>query len=260
MVLSSTGEEKMAHTPKDSAIQMTPELTEAINNCPPSQMGELLRQAAVDQGLVVRDIYSPDILLPVDNPQPQRFARTVEINGERQVIEGDSQAEVDHAAVEMYRAAQAQPQPQPQPQARPQAQPQPRNPNNGQYRSPGDSVLENLLATHGITLPDLQAAVSRNFTASWADATQEFLRSEAGNSWPGGEENLRRISNKVIELGLVDSPDRVGALATAYAALRDADQLLPNPAIEREREYNEAISNATSPTEIAELSKQYQRG
>jgi hypothetical protein len=52
----------------------------------------------------------------------------------------------------------------------------------------------------------------------------------------------------------------VGALTTAYRALRDANQLVPNAAAERLREYEEAVRKSTDPIEIAELSRQFQRG
>ena len=248
----------MAWTPNESAYRMTPERETEINNADAESIKLLMKRYILEDGQVVRDTINPDVLLEVENPPaiPQRFAERVLVNGKTVIVEADSQEELNRAVIETYKSGQGQPQAHPQP--RPQPQQQPRA-NDGRFRSPGDDVLENLLATRGITLDDLQLAVSRNFTSSWAEATQEFLSTEGAN-WPGGDENLRRISNKILELGLMDSSDRVGALATAYRALRDADQLLPNPAAEREREYNEAIASATSPAEIAEISRFYQRG
>jgi hypothetical protein len=242
----------VSHTPADSAIKLSKELEEQILNAPTSQIGEILRAAAVDQGLVRRDIYSPDILIPVDQPTPQRFAERVTVNGKTVIVEADSQDALNRAVIEAYKSGQAQPQAQPQPQPT-------RNPNNGQFtRNVGDDVLENLLSARGISLSDLQEASNRAYTQSWAEASSQFVAENA--LYEGGEINMRLIGERLIQKELQDAPDKTKAISDVYAELKAEGRIIPNADAERLREYEEAVMNSNDPLEIAELSRQFQRG
>lgn len=87
------------------------------------------------------------------------------------------------------------------------------------------------LASKGVSIDALKKTVDQQdstaYTQSWADATNEFLTGPAGSDWPGGEQNLKQIGEKLIVLGLEDAPDKVAALAQAYAALKAEDRLFP---------------------------------
>lgn len=82
-------------------------------------------------------------------------------------------------------------------------------------------AVDDVLAARGISTDKL-------FEQSWADATQEFLNSEVGADWPGGERNKTLVGNILAQLGLVNSTDKVAALQQAYDYMKQNDLLFPN--------------------------------
>jgi hypothetical protein len=96
---------------------------------------------------------------------------------------------------------------------------------------------------------------SANFQKSWASAATEFLDSEAGSDWPGGDANKEILGLKLTELGLTDAEDKVAALATAYAHLKAEGKLQPNPElVKREKERFESARSAEEINAIARAS------
>jgi hypothetical protein len=92
-------------------------------------------------------------------------------------------------------------------------------------------AVRDYLAQQGIPIDDLKASVeqtqSKTYEQSWADATEEFLNGPYGSDWPGGDQNREILGMKLVQLGLEDAPDKVQALAQAYAALKSSKTLFP---------------------------------
>lgn len=105
-------------------------------------------------------------------------------------------------------------------------------------------ALADVLASKGISIDSLKKAVDQNAdtaeTLSWQDATNQFLNGPAGADWPGGSKNLKQIGDQIILMGLTDpssstyQPDKVAALAQAYAALKSEDRLFPGDEVPAE--------------------------
>jgi hypothetical protein len=264
----------MSWTPNDSAIKVDADLNEKIANASPEEIKEILKNSAVGQGLVERDYYDNSILLPVEQRAnaalPKKFAVTVELPDGKRIVEADTEADAQRLAVEAYRQAAAQHQQQtqtPQPQSRDEQgrftsselDPAVRVETELKFKRGEISVedyleqtgaVDSYLSKKGISVDALRNTVdqaqSQQFTQSWENATQEFLSSPSGADWPGGQDNLQRIGEKMIELGLVEAQDKVAALAQAYVALKSEGRIVPNAAREAEREFAERVSNANS--------------
>jgi hypothetical protein len=121
--------------------------------------------------------------------------------------------------------------------------------------NPADEVLERYLATRGIDVTALQEASNRAYTQSWAEATQEFLSQNP--SYEGGEQNMRQIGERVIALGLEESPEKAKALSRAYAELKTEGLIVPNPEAERLAEFNRMIAEAKDSTDIKRATEFY---
>jgi hypothetical protein len=98
---------------------------------------------------------------------------------------------------------------------------------------------------------------SQKVEQSWAQATSELLAG-AGNWWPGGDINMEKIGNVLIEMEAENSPSAEN-LRRAAEYLRDNNQLVEtaatkahNQAAEAERVISEindpfALRNALQP-------------
>jgi hypothetical protein len=84
--------------------------------------------------------------------------------------------------------------------------------------------------------------------SGWESATQDFLNSEEGSSWPGGNEALTRIGQIIEASGLTDTPDKLEALKQAYAAMQQEDSEVI--AQKQDVEAAQKIGSATSVDEI----------
>jgi hypothetical protein len=103
---------------------------------------------------------------------------------------------------------------------------------------------------------DVEAAASKQFEQSWAQASEEFLRG-AGSDWPGGTKNRELIGMKLASMNLIDAKDKVAALATAYADMKKSGTLFAGDV--SPEEIIESTANA-SPQEILEAWKSTQGG
>jgi hypothetical protein len=257
----------MPYTPENSAIKMTPELETALNKASsPEEMKDILHHAAIEQALVVPDIYDASNLLPTEKataPQARRFAKKLD----GQFFEGDSELEVEKAIGDYMRAKINQP------EARTDVQPrdeqgrftadQGRADENAVQRAELDmrfkrgeisteeyltasGAIERYLEEQGVPLEDLKASVAEKqaerYEQSWQDATKEFLNSSEGRSWPGGQENLQRVGTLIQKMGNENAQDKVGALTAAYRYMKVNDLVASNPELERERRIREARS------------------
>jgi hypothetical protein len=99
---------------------------------------------------------------------------------------------------------------------------------------------------------DPEAVRSANFQKSWASAAEEFLNSEAGKDWPGGEANKEILGQILHENGLDNQPS-AETLARAYQHAKEHGLLVANPElVKREKE---RFESATSAEEINALAR-----
>jgi len=93
-------------------------------------------------------------------------------------------------------------------------------------------ALKSYLESEGISLEALREKTEESrdnkFEQSWAQAGAAFQHSPAGLDWPGGTKNQELLGLKIAALGLTDAPDKVAALAQAYAELKRTGLYFPN--------------------------------
>ena len=150
------------------------------------------------------------------------------VDGTKFVIEGNSESDLAQKEVEFYRA-QMQPTP-----ARTEATRDER----GRFTSPVDQgrtdenafakaelelrfkrgeisaadyleqsgAMADYLAKQGIPIEELRAVAEEKqgerIMQSWQEAAQAFLKSPEGRSWPGGQENLKKVGEIIEQQGL----------------------------------------------------------
>lgn len=258
----------MSFSPKDSAVELTPEQEQHISTLSMEEVKEYLKECAVDQGLVTRDVYSPDVLIPTERPTPKRFARTVTINGVKRYVEANSEDELNKAEIELYRSLQADSN-----NGTSAATEQSRD-SNGRFVSEedasaevarraeldlkfrrGELSVEQYLAENPAVLNeymkrnfnlDAQEIQGKSFEKSWADATSEFL---AQSDWPGGDKNQRMMVEILEANNLQDSEDKVAALREVYDYMRKENLLTIPKDVQAVRD----MSTATDPEAIRQL-------
>jgi len=262
----------MPFSPENSAIQMSPALEAALNKASgPEEMKALLHEAAIEQSLVVPDIYDASNLLPTEKAnasQPKRFAKAVVVDGVKKFFEGESELDVERQMNEFYRQ-----------QLTPtESRTEVARDEQGRFVSPADQgradenpvakaelelkfkrgeistedylaqsgAFASYLEQQGIPLEELKSTVeekqNQRQVQSWESATQEFLNSPEGRSWPGGQENLQTVGKLIEQMGATNSEDKVAALVAAYRRMRENDLVAKNPELERERRIREARS------------------
>ena len=265
-----------------SAIKTDRSIEEAISKATSqAEVQQILRDAAVNQGVVRPDIYDPNVLLEVaPGTVPRGYAKTVIVNGLKHILEGSTEAELLQAENALYRAA-VQP-------ATTQQTEQPRDTSTGRFTSSAEPIVSDeqkaalqlqfqlgqisaseyieksgavseYLEKAGIPVEELKAQVqekqSERVTQSWQSATQEFLNSPAGNWWPGGEINMEKIGKVLIEMEAEDEPSAEN-LRRAAEYLRDSNQLVEPPEVaERNRALEAAriIGEVTDPYTLREM-------
>lgn len=92
-------------------------------------------------------------------------------------------------------------------------------------------ALASYLERQGIPIDELKKAVETNkgndYEKSWQEASADFVKTQAGADWPGGEKNLEILGLKIVALGLSEAKDKVGALAQAYADMKRTGMIFP---------------------------------
>jgi len=226
--------------PESSAIKMSHDLEKRISSCSSAeQIGELLREAAKNQGLVRSDIFNPDVLIPIEpSGAIQQLAKTIVVDGVSHTIRGANEGEITRAEAALFRNLFAQ---------KPDAAEQPRDTQTGRFvptpepeqsadEIARDVALEMQLRNGTITTVEFieksgaiekyearrENAKLAGDTALWKSATDEFIRSEAARNYPGGQDYLQRMYNVLVENGWDDSPD-AGTLAAAWEILQKED-------------------------------------
>ena len=254
----------MSWTPADSGIKVTPEMEKALETASTEQIKEIFRDAAIKQHLVVPDIYNPQVLLPVEpGMQPRSFAKSVTVNGVKHILEGATETELLQNETALYRRLFSEP--------ASAGTEQPRDPATGQFRATAeqnnnsatqverdaelrarilrgdatnDDLVEHYLQSRGIDPAALQKITTQAYQENWNAAVQDFL---ASSDWPGSEANMRRLGDKLIEMGATDKPS-VETLQRAYAELKKNNQLVENEEVAREKK----IASARTPEELRE--------
>jgi hypothetical protein len=251
----------MSFNPENSAIKVDAALEEKLKGASFEEIKAHLANAAVEQRLVVPDAYDASILLPVEQgTAPQKFAKAVIVNGVKHIIEGNSELELEKAESAFYRKQFEQP---------PVTHSEQPCSDHGRSVSDEDAAAQadlrlrimrgettvdqavgEYLQAKGIPLEDLKASVAekqnQRLAQSWEQSVEEFLKSPAGQDWPGGQENLKRIGQVLESNNLTDAEDKVAALAQAYEYLKSTNRLVAN----EEVEMHTRIANAKTPEEI----------
>ena len=241
----------MSFTPDQSRIRTDSSIEEQIAAAPTAaEIQRILREAAVNQGIVKRDIYDPNVLLevpPGDAARAQgRVARTVTVNGQKYILEGNSERELAQGETDLYRqtfqpdAATVQ--------ARDEA---------GRFvevpaeRSPADRVaadlVEQSLRDQGIDPDALREFSKEKIVTGWSDAVEEF-KSTVGAWWVGGQVNVLKMTDVLLQMGCADNPN-VENLRRAAEYLRDNNLLAENP----EAQMIDAIRDTNDPYALRTL-------
>ena len=92
-------------------------------------------------------------------------------------------------------------------------------------------AVKDYLEKQGVPLDELKATIeqgrSKTFEQSWADATEEFLHSATGADWPGGEKNKEILGLKLSALNLIDTENKVEAIAKAWSSMKENSMFFP---------------------------------
>ncbi len=255
----------MAWTPNDSPINVTPDMQKALETANAEQIKELMKQAAVDQRLVVRE-WDTSILTPVtQGTAPQKVGKVVVLNGVKHTLEAATEQELLAKENALYRS---QLQPATTTTTRQTVEQPPVNQANADQKAAlslefqmgrltvdeylqQSGAIDSYLADQGIDMDSLREVAASQQTErtiqSWAEATEEFKNSSAGASWPGGEANRAKLGEILIEMGAEDSPNAEN-LRLAYQYMQENNLLVPNSEIE----VRDRIAEATSPAELRE--------
>ncbi len=271
----------MSHTPEQSAIKVTPHVEAKLKTLVSSdEIRAYLAEVAVEQQLVTRDRFSPDILIPTEpGTAPRAFARVLNINGFKHTVEAPSEIELERKINALLRETFES-------RNTPSGAAPARDASTGRFASAEDrgkadearqaeivrqselelkfkrgelstadylarsGAIERHLESQGISVEELRASTAekqnQRFTQSWATATEEFLKSPAGADWPGGEANKVKLG-EILQANpeLADQPS-VETLSAVYEYMKENDLLVTNEEVEKLR----AISSATSAEEI----------
>jgi hypothetical protein len=258
----------MSFSPENSRIKVDASLEEQIHDATNvEQMKAILRAEALRQNLIVPDVINASVLHEVDVAAPRRFAKTVEIGGVKQTIEGNSELEVEQKLGEFYRTTFQHPV---------ETTEQPRN-ECGQFTAEqgkldeaaqlealakaelelkfkrgelstddyltASGAIERHLADQGVDMEALRDASATKLRVNWEAATAEFQQTEEGRRWPGGQENFKKLGNLLVEMGAADQPNSEN-IRRAAEWLRENGELAGNP--------ESKISEANSVEEIRE--------
>jgi hypothetical protein len=257
----------MSFTPENSAIRMTRQLEEEIALASPEQLKAILGRAAYEQRLVVPDAMNPQILHETELAAhaPRKFGKYITINGVKYALEGGSPEELAQAETSLYQQVleggdnnneQAR-----DAQGRFVREQTPEEKAAGELEASNRADLElawkrgditaeqyleksgainTYLTEHGI-IPEALATVSDAiYQNTWQQATEQFLNSDAGQDWPGGEANLA-LAAQILEQSpeLMQQPS-ADALATVWQYMKENNLAVENPEVTQLKQINEA--------------------
>jgi len=264
----------MPYGTSDSAIKTDSTMNDKISKATTTeQIKEILRIGALAQGLAVEDAIDKSIFIPLEKaaaPEPRRFAKTIEVAGQKLIFESDSELEVERSIGDYFRALQ------PRVETQPEVHSETPRDERGRFVSEEDVVakaelelkfkrgeidtatylaesgaVNSYLASQGISLEDLKKVANDGYQADWQTATQEFLSRHP--EWVGGNANLKEAGETLLRLHLQDSPS-VESLESAYQDMQRRNAVAENPELDAQRDAHEKISSATSFEEIRSAS------
>jgi hypothetical protein len=257
------------------------------------EITEILHNAAIARGLVTRDI-DPLILNEVNVPVPKSYAKTLNINGIKHVVEAATEEGLQQAELSLMReifGGQSQEQRHEQQQ---EQQPKFSNvvydPIAGRYRNGDGQFLSDEVAaqliqqiqrdTSDLTRQSelemkfkrgeidsatyiresgvLDQVLDQREQQSWADATGEFLNSDYGQNWMGGEAGVTVMSRKLEELGLTEASDKFSALVTAWQAIQSEQAEIEQE--KTDEAYKLALSACTTHEQIDAVTARFFQG
>lgn len=244
-----------------SAIKVTKSLEDRLAACQSQpEVMAVLHEEAIQQRVVVPD-WDETILQPTK--LAQSVGKTVEINGVLHEIIGPTEADVLAQETALYRAAM-------QPVAATTATEQSRDA-AGRFvaaeQTPeeiaaekqaaaaetarqadlsfqmklGNISIDQYLEQSGAIEKHLAQREFRNNEAGWKSATDEFLRSDEGANWPGGDAALQRMGELLQANDLTEATDKLQALKDAWAFIQKSDY---------ETAASKGVADAKTPEEL----------
>ena len=237
-----------------------------------AEVQALLHEAAIAQHLVEPDRFDPNLLLPVERPTPQGYAKRVVVNGKTHIIEAETEQSLLAAENALFRSLfepnansnsnQEQHQEEPPAPAR--------DPATGRFVAKPDAVamealniafqsgaitaaqylektgaIDQYLESHGVDMATLQQVSQERegqaYEQSWADATKEFLNG-VGSDWPGGQENMQALGQLLIDNPELAEGDKVEALTACFEHMKQNNMLVES--------IESKISSVRSPQEL----------
>jgi hypothetical protein len=276
----------MPFTPENSALKLTSAEEAKTREMGHEELKEYLNNLKVEQGLVVRDRFSPDVLLPVDAPprrqEQERLTKIFTINGKRYAVEGADESELVAAELEVHRAVLSGAPP-------PEATTVVARDAQGKFVSRSEesqedsamraareaearlrmmrgeiSVEKYIEETHALDNYlkenfglDKQSLADQREVEDWTSATKQFLeQTEIGRSWPGGEANLQKAQEILSENPqlLENGASKVDALV-AIAEHMKANNLFQGEAEEltRARQQNADATEMSRASSVEEI-------
>jgi hypothetical protein len=243
----------MPYGPNDNPTKISKELQDKILSAPSAEhIAQYLREAAVKQGLAQTDEFNPEHYTPTaraEAPQPQRFAETLTVDGQKYILESDSEHGLAQKEIEFYRSLQHQQTTTTTEVARD---------DKGRFRADHrradenafqraelelkfkrgeisteeylteSGAIESYLEQQGVPLDELRTTVQEKrqvkmHAQSWAEAVENF-KNGPGADWPGGPELLKEAGNRLIALGLENAPDKVAALTQVWNSIKSENE------------------------------------
>src|SRR6266849_2594322 len=238
----------MSHTPESSAIRITPALEKEISEALPDQIKLIMARAAIEQQMVTPDQYNPSLLHPTElaDHAPRKFAKHVTLNGTKYLLEGGSPEELANAETSLYQQVLEQ---SAEPPAGQHRDAQGRFVSDDTGETPqekaareqeaanraelelawkrGDITAEAYLEKsgaitaylqhHGMNPEALTAVSDLVYQNTWQAATEQFLNSPEGESWPGGDENKNILAAILEENGMTEPSAENLVAAFRYA-------------------------------------------
>jgi hypothetical protein len=226
-----------------STITTDKKLDEEINQATSqAEIQALIRNAAIEQGVVRPDLYDPNVLNEIPAAEKaapatpaNSFTRAEVIGGREFTFTADTDLELANMIGQAYKVAEAVRPSETDERGSRFFKPEPTGISEetkadlllrfqlGQL-SAADYVEQSgeisaYLERKGISggLDAVQEVVAKKYEQSWQDATGEFLKN---SDWPGGQRNLKVIGLTIQNLGLTDAEDKVGALTAAYNEMK----------------------------------------
>lgn len=257
-----------------SAIKMTPELEAKIAAAPDAQaIKTLMHDAAIQQNLVQKDPFDADGknwfgYTPVKTPIPQGLAKTVIVNGQKHILEGATEADLQHAELELMRSLFSKP-----------ADNSQQRDSAGRFISAEDraqavadeaaaqaaaeaqrlasvdtaaeaeaAIVRRALETQGVSIEELrtysQTKKEENYTAAWQRAGEEFQK--ANPDWAGGDNYQVMLDLIQSSPTLLNDPS-AETLARVWNHMKENNLVVEDAADVEARE----LSEARTPEDLA---------